>query len=79
MKADIDEDNIITSDNFTYSIDTITDNLQIPWGLTFLPNNDLLVTERSGGRGAVREVAEMILRAQESYQSVFRRLSGETG
>ena len=34
------------------------------------------ITERSGGRGAVREVAEMILRAQKRYDSVFKRLAG---
>ena len=55
LKADIDEDNVITSENFTYSIDTITDNLQNPWGLTFLPNNDLLVTERSGEIRIIRD------------------------
>jgi glucose/arabinose dehydrogenase len=55
LKADIDEDNVITADNLTYSIDTITDNLQNPWGLTFLPNNDLLVTERSGEIRIIRD------------------------
>jgi 3-deoxy-D-manno-octulosonate 8-phosphate phosphatase (KDO 8-P phosphatase) len=38
-----------------------------------------LVTERSGGKGAVREVAEMILRAQEKYESSIRRLTGDPG
>ena len=55
LKADIDIDNVITSENFTYSIDTVTDNLQNPWGLTFLPNNDLLVTERSGEIRIIRD------------------------
>lgn len=55
LKADIDDDNVITSDNFTYSIDTIADNLQNPWGLTFLPNNDLFVTERSGEIRIIRD------------------------
>ena len=55
LKADIDEDNIITAENFTYSIDTISDELKIPWGLTFLPNNDLLVTERSGEIRVIRD------------------------
>ncbi len=36
-----------------------------------------LITERSGGRGAVREVAELVLRAQQRYDSVFRRLAGQ--
>lgn len=36
------------SDNFTYTIDTILTGLDVPWGMTFLPNGDLLITERSG-------------------------------
>jgi glucose/arabinose dehydrogenase len=48
FRANIDEDNMITSENFRYAIDTIATDLLNPWGLTFLPNNDLLVTERSG-------------------------------
>ncbi len=55
LKADIDENNVITSENFTYSIDTITDNLQKPWVRTGLPNNDLLVTERSGEIRVIRD------------------------
>ena len=27
----------------------ITDGLEHPWGMAFLPNGDLLVTERPGG------------------------------
>ena len=48
FRANIDEDNMITSENFRYAVDTIATDLLNPWGLTFLPNNDLLVTERSG-------------------------------
>ena len=55
LKADIDENNVITSENFTYSIDTITDNLQKPWVRTGLPNNELLVTERSGEIRVIRD------------------------
>ncbi len=36
-----------------------------------------VVTERSGGRGAVREVAEMILRAQGRFGAVMDRFSDQ--
>ena len=32
----------------SYKISTITDNLNFPWSIAFLPNSDMLVTERSG-------------------------------
>jgi len=34
--------------NKIYNVSTITDNLNFPWSIAFLPNNDMLVTERSG-------------------------------
>lgn len=44
----IDEANFIKSEKIQYRIDTIANELKNPWGLTFLPNGDLLVTERAG-------------------------------
>ena len=37
------------------------------------------VTERSGGRGAGREVAELILKAQDKWRDILKRYTdGET-
>lgn len=39
----------IKSANFSFILKEVTDvNLPIPWGLAFLPNGDMLVTEKSG-------------------------------
>lgn len=41
-------DRPIESEKLTYSLATVVDGLEIPWGMTWLPNGDMLVTERQG-------------------------------
>jgi len=46
---------LVNSEKLNYKIDTIATGLNNPWGLTFLPNNDLLVTERDGEIRIIRD------------------------
>lgn len=39
---------INTPDQITYDVETIVEGINIPWGMAFLPNGELLVTEKSG-------------------------------
>lgn len=39
---------IIESEVQKFSVDTVVDGLNVPWGMAFLPNGDMLITERSG-------------------------------
>lgn len=39
---------VIKSEALSFRVETILSGLQSPWGLEFLPNGDLLITERSG-------------------------------
>lgn len=46
---------VVTSEKQRYYIDTVASDLKNAWGLTFLPNNDLLVTERDGEIRVIRD------------------------
>jgi len=39
---------INNSEEISYYVDTVLSGLEIPWGLDFFPNGDLLLSERSG-------------------------------
>jgi len=39
---------VVKTEDVSFRIDTVASGLSIPWGMDWLPNNDLLVTERSG-------------------------------
>ena len=53
MAADLD--GVRKSAEHEYRIVKVTDGLDHPWGLAFLPNGDMLITERSG---ALRRVSK---------------------
>lgn len=55
FRSQITHDNLVESEKLNYKIDTIATGLKNPWGLTFLPNNDLLVTERDGEIRIIRD------------------------
>jgi aldose sugar dehydrogenase len=40
--------NIFPSDQMTVKLDTIASGLNNPWGMVFLPDNDMIVTDRTG-------------------------------
>ena len=55
LPDDSGDHNIIDPANFSYRVDTIATGLSNPWSLTFLPNQDLLVTDRPGDIRIIRD------------------------
>jgi len=48
LKAAVTADKVIRSEVQNFVVDTVVTGLKVPWGLAFLPNGDLLISERSG-------------------------------
>lgn len=43
------------SEEFNFEIQNVVEGLEIPWGMAFLPNGDVLITEREGNLRIVRD------------------------
>ena len=48
FKTAVKQENLFTSENQNVQLDTIARGLESPWGMAFLPNNEMLVTEKAG-------------------------------
>ena len=46
---------IIKSEDLSFRVETVVDDLDIPWGLAFLPNGDMLITEITGRLSRYRD------------------------
>ncbi|MEL7119873.1 MAG: PQQ-dependent sugar dehydrogenase [Bacteroidota bacterium] len=70
---------VIESEELKFSLETVADGFKIPWGMDFLPNGDLLVSERSGTlyridnnnkREAIEGVPSVVARGQGGLMDV---------
>jgi len=58
--VDTDYSGVVESEQLSFRIDTIVKGLEIPWGIDFLPNGDILVTDRNGDFYRQKEGAEKV-------------------
>jgi aldose sugar dehydrogenase len=71
-------DNVVfeTQDKIKFQVETIASGLEVPWGFAFLPNRDLLFTERLG---RVRIIENGKLRQEPVYTVPDVEPSSESG
>lgn len=48
LKPAVTPDGIVESEVQRFIVDTVVTGLNVPWGLAFLPNGDMLISERAG-------------------------------
>ncbi|MBN2274712.1 MAG: PQQ-dependent sugar dehydrogenase [Bacteroidales bacterium] len=48
LKPAVTTDGVIESERQRFVVDTVVTGLDVPWGLAFLPDGDLLISERAG-------------------------------
>jgi glucose/arabinose dehydrogenase len=65
----------IKSEKLTFTLDTIETGIDVPWGLAFLPNGDLLVTDKSGEIRTIRD-GKLLPEKVGGVPSVFTRGQG---
>lgn len=49
-----DDKSVITSEKLSFVLDTINTGIKVPWGLAFLPNGDILITDKGGDLRVIR-------------------------
>ena len=64
---------IIRSDDLAFRVETVVDDLDVPWGLAFLPGDQIIITERDGdlfiyddedGLQSISNAPEVVARGQ---------------
>lgn len=56
-----DQGNLHETEKLTFWVETVVEGLSVPWGMAFLPDGKVLITERSGN---IRVVEEGVLRSE---------------
>jgi len=65
----------VTSEEHDFYVQTVVEDLDIPWGMAFLPNGSMLITERDGTLRLVND-GELVAEPVGGVPEVFARNQG---
>lgn len=71
-----DTETFVAGDGQRFRVETVVSGLEVPWGMVWLPNGDMLVTERPG---RVRIIEKGVLRAEPVFVVPDVEPSSESG
>jgi len=71
-----DSDKVISTKDNGMKVTTLAQGLEHPWGMAFLPNQDMLVTERSGGIRRLSQSGELSDRLENVPEVVANNQGG---
>ena len=74
----IAQPDLYSASNYGYRITTVTDGLIQPWSMAWLPNGDMLVTERPGRLRVIRN-GRLLPDAISGTPEVFYEIDGQAG
>lgn len=72
------QSDLYSASNYGYRITTVTDGLIQPWSMAWLPNGDMLVTERPGRLRVIRN-GRLLPDAVSGTPEVFYEIDGQAG
>ncbi len=68
---------IFKSEDYTFKLTPIASGLEFPWGIDFLPNGDILVTEREGYLNLIKKGSSEALRISGLPENIY--VAGQGG
>lgn len=75
QSAAVQPDDLYHSEELSFGLELVAEGLEIPWGMAFLPGNDILVTERKGTLRLIRN-GELLSEPIAGVPEVYARGQG---
>ena len=68
--------NISVPDQTNYTLELVVPNLEIPWGIAYLPDNSLLITEKQGNSFILKMERKQVFKMYPTPMSEGKEVDG---